>query len=258
MITLISPAKSLDYDTHLPLKEFSIPNHLPDSKSLMKSLRFYDPDNLSSLMGVSEKLAILNFERNMNWSPPVRLEKNSRQAIYAFKGDVYMGIDSYSLSKNQIKFLNNHLRILSGLYGILKPLDLIKPYRLEMGTNINNSKGKNLYEFWGNKITASVNESLSTHRNKTVVNLASVEYFSSVKLSGLEGKVVKPTFKDYKKGKYKIISFFAKRARGLMVRYLAENKIDRPEDLNNFNLGGYKYSKKDSSELEPVFLRKQI
>ena len=169
-----------------------------------------------------------------------------------------MGIDSYSLSKNQIKFLNNHLRILSGLYGILKPLDLIKPYRLEMGTNINNSKGKNLYEFWGNKITASVNETLSTHRNKTVVNLASVEYFSSVKLSGLESKVVKPTFKDYKKGKYKIISFFAKRERGLMVRYLAENKIDRPEDLNNFNLGGYKYSKKDSSELEPVFLRKQI
>lgn len=258
MITLISPAKFLDYDTHLPLSEFSIANHLSDSKSLIKSLRFYDPDNLSSLMGVSEKLAILNFERNMNWSSPTRLEKNSRQAIYAFKGDVYMGIDSYSLSKNQINFLNNHLRILSGLYGILKPLDLIKPYRLEMGTKINNSKGKNLYEFWGNKITASVNETLSTHRNKTVVNLASAEYFSSIKLSELESKVVKPAFKDYKKGKYKIISFFAKRARGLMVRYLAENKIDKPEDLNDFNLGGYKYSKKDSSELEPVFLRKQI
>ena len=256
MITLLSPAKTLDYESPLPVKDFSVPGNLKHSKQLIKALRKKDPQDLSDLMGLSEKLANLNFERNMNWEPPVKHSDDIRQAIFAFKGDVYTGLSAYSLKKSDINFLDKHVRILSGLYGILKPLDLMSPYRLEMGTKLETSEGKDLYEFWGQEITNSINESISTHKSKYILNLASVEYFSSVKKDLLNGEVISPVFKDYKNGKYKIISFFAKKARGSMTRYLVENRIDSPKDISGFDYDGYKYSKSESTEYSPVFLRK--
>ena len=256
MITLLSPAKTLDYESPLPVKDFSVPENLRQSKQLIKALRKKDPQDLSDLMGLSEKLANLNFERNMNWEPPVKHSDDIRQAIFAFKGDVYTGLSAYSLKKSDINFLDKHVRILSGLYGILKPLDLMSPYRLEMGTKLETSEGKDLYEFWGQEITNSINESISTHKSKYILNLASVEYFSSVKKDLLNGEVISPVFKDYKNGKYKIISFFAKKARGSMTRYLVENRIDSPKDISGFDYDGYKYSKSESTEFSPVFLRK--
>tara|TARA_A100001037_G_scaffold109578_1_gene99827 strand:+ start:663 stop:1436 length:774 start_codon:yes stop_codon:yes gene_type:complete len=256
MITLLSPAKTLDYESPLPVKDFSVPGNLKQSKQLIKALRKKDPQDLSDLMGLSEKLANLNFERNMNWEPPVKHSDDIRQAIFAFKGDVYTGLSAYSLKKSDINFLDKHVRILSGLYGILKPLDLMSPYRLEMGTKLETSEGKDLYEFWGQEITNSINESISTHKSKYILNLASVEYFSSVKKDLLNGEVISPVFKDYKNGKYKIISFFAKKARGSMTRYLVENRIDSPKDISGFDYDGYKYSKSESTEFSPVFLRK--
>ena len=256
MITLLSPAKTLDYESPLPVKDFSVPGNLRQSKQLIKALRKKDPKDLSDLMGLSEKLANLNFERNMNWEPPVKHSDDIRQAIFAFKGDVYTGLSAYSLKKSDINFLDKHVRILSGLYGILKPLDLMSPYRLEMGTKLETSEGKDLYEFWGQEITNSINESISSHKSKYILNLASVEYFSSVKKDLLNGEVISPVFKDYKNGKYKIISFFAKKARGSMTRYLVENRIDSPKDISGFDYDGYKYSKSESTEYSPVFLRK--
>ena len=256
MITLLSPAKTLDYESPLPVKDFSVPENLRQSKQLIKALRKKDPQDLSDLMGLSEKLANLNFERNMNWEPPVKHSDDIRQAIFAFKGDVYTGLSAYSLKKSDINFLDKHVRILSGLYGILKPLDLMSPYRLEMGTKLETSEGKDLYEFWGQEITNSINESIFSHKSKYILNLASVEYFSSVKKDLLNGEVISPVFKDYKNGKYKIISFFAKKARGSMTRYLVENRIDSPKDISGFDYDGYKYSKSESTEYSPVFLRK--
>ena len=256
MISLIAPAKTLDYESNLEIDDFSVSEHLKDSKILIKELQNKSPDDLSSLMGLSEKLSELNFERNMNWKSPTKPSVVSRQAIYAFKGDVYMGLEANSLTKREINYAQKHLGILSGLYGLLKPLDLIYPYRLEMGTKMQTKKGKNLYEFWGNKITNHLNTLLKSHKNKGVINLASVEYFSSVNRDELIGPCISPVFKDYKNGKYKIISFYAKKARGMMARYIIQNKVDSLEALKTFDAGGYKYSKKDSGEFSPVFLRK--
>ena len=258
MISLIAPAKTLDYESDLKITDFSVASHLKDSKVLIKELQNKSPDELSSLMGLSEKLSTLNFERNMNWKVPKKPSSVSRQAIYAFKGDVYMGLEAETVSKRQINYAQKHLAILSGLYGLLKPLDLIYPYRLEMGTKMKNSKGKNLYEFWGSKITDNLNEQMSGHKRKGVINLASVEYFSSVKPNELSGPCISPVFKDYKNGDYKIISFFAKKARGMMARFIIENKADSLDEIKEFNSSGYKYSKKDSSEFSPVFLRKTV
>ena len=256
MISLIAPAKTLDYESNLEIDDFSVSEHLKDSKVLIKELQNKSPDDLSSLMGLSEKLSVLNFERNMNWKSPTKPSIVSRQAIYAFKGDVYMGLEANSLTKREINYAQKHLGILSGLYGLLKPLDLIYPYRLEMGTKMQTKKGKNLYEFWGSKITDHLNTLLESHKNKGVINLASVEYFSSVNPDELIGPCISPVFKDYKNGKYKIISFYAKKARGMMARYIIQNKVDSLEALKTFDAGGYKYSKKDSGEFSPVFLRK--
>ena len=255
MIALIAPAKRLDYDSNLSVEDFSIAEHLKESKKLIKELQKKSPEDLSSLMGLSENLSVLNFERNMNWQVPKKPSNEVRQAIFAFKGDVYVGLDSETLSKSDIKYAQKNLAILSGLYGLLKPLDLMYPYRLEMGTKMKNENGKNLYEFWGNKITTSINALAKKNNSKGIINLASVEYFSSVKTENLDLPVYSPVFKDFKNGKYKIISFFAKKARGSMARFVIQNKIKNPADLNKFNLGGYKYSKKDSSEYSPVFLR---
>lgn len=255
MIALIAPAKRLDYDSDLSVEDFSIAEHLKESKELIKELQKKSPEDLSSLMGLSENLSMLNFERNMNWQVPKKPSNEVRQAIFAFKGDVYVGLDSETLSKSDIKYAQKNLAILSGLYGLLKPLDLMYPYRLEMGTKMKNEKGKNLYEFWGNKITTSINALAKKNNSKGIINLASVEYFTSVKAENLDLPVYSPVFKDFKNGKYKIISFFAKKARGSMVRFVIQNKIKNPAGLNKFNLDGYKYSKKDSSEYSPVFLR---
>ena len=255
MIALIAPAKRLDYDSDLSVEDFSIAEHLKESKKLIKELQKKSPEDLSSLMGLSENLSILNFERNMNWQAPKKPSNEVRQALFAFKGDVYVGLDSETLSKSDIKYAQKNLAILSGLYGLLKPLDLMYPYRLEMGTKMKNENGKNLYEFWGNKITTSINALAKKNNSKGIINLASVEYFSSVKTENLDLPVYSPVFKDFKNGKYKIISFFAKKARGSMARFVIQNKIKNPTDLNKFNLDGYKYSAKDSSEYSPVFLR---
>ena len=255
MIVLIAPAKRLDYDSDLSVEDFSVAEHLRESKELIKELQKKSPEDLSSLMGLSVNLSMLNFERNMNWQVPKKPSNEVRQAIFAFKGDVYVGLDSETLSKSDIKYAQKNLAILSGLYGLLKPLDLMYPYRLEMGTKMKNEKGKNLYEFWGNKITTSINALAKKNNSKGIINLASVEYFTSVKTENLDLPVYSPVFKDFKNGKYKIISFFAKKARGSMARFVIQNKIKKPEDLNKFNLDGYKYSKKDSSEYSPVFLR---
>ena len=255
MIALIAPAKRLDYDSDLSVEDFSVAEHLKESKELIKELQKKNPEDLSSLMGLSENLSMLNFERNMNWQVPKKPSNEVRQAIFAFKGDVYVGLDSETLSKSDIKYAQKNLAILSGLYGLLKPLDLMYPYRLEMGTKMKNEKGKNLYEFWGNKITTSINALAKKNNSKGIINLASVEYFSSVKTENLDLPVYSPVFKDFKNGKYKIISFFAKKARGSMARFVIQNKIKNPTDLNKFNLDGYKYSAKDSSEYSPVFLR---
>ena len=256
MLILVSPAKTLDYESELDVKDFSVAPLLSDSELLIKELQQKNPDDLSSLMGLSEKLALLNFDRNMNWSRPTKPSESARQAIFAFKGDVYHGLDASSLSKAEIKYANKNLCILSGLYGLLKPLDLMYPYRLEMGTKMKNNRGNNLYEFWGSKVTELLNDFAMDNRSKAIVNLASVEYFSVIKKDQINLPIINPVFKDYKNGQYKIVSFFAKKARGLMSRFIIQNQIKKPEDLIEFNLDGYRYSKKESKENLPVFLRK--
>ena len=256
MLILVSPAKTLDYESELDVKDFSVAPLLSDSELLIKELQQKNPDDLSSLMGLSEKLSLLNFDRNMNWRRPTKPSDSARQAIFAFKGDVYQGLDASSLSKSEIKYANKNLCILSGLYGLLKPLDLMYPYRLEMGTKMKNKRGNNLYEFWGSKVTELVNDLATDNRSKAIVNLASVEYFSVLKTDQINLPIINPVFKDYKNGQYKIVSFFAKKARGLMSRFIIQNKIKKSEDLMDFNLDGYRYSKKESKENSPVFLRK--
>ena len=255
MIALIAPAKRLDYDSDLSIQDYSIAEHLKDSKKLIKELQKKSPEDLSSLMGLSENLSMLNFERNMNWQAPKKPSNDVRQAIFAFKGDVYVGLDSETLSKADIKYAQKNLAILSGLYGLLKPLDLMYPYRLEMGTKMKNEKGKNLYEFWGNKITESINVLAKENNSKGIINLASVEYFSSVKTKNLDLPVYSPVFKDFKNGKYKIISFFAKKARGMMVRFAIDNNIGEPEKLRDFDYDGYSYNHELSKLDNWVFCR---
>ena len=256
MLILVSPAKTLDYESDIRIDDFSIASHLSDSEILIKELQKKNPDDLSSLMGLSEKLSILNFERYMNWKKPTKPSDNTRQAIFAFKGDVYQGLDVNSLSKAEINYAQKNLCILSGLYGLLKPLDLMYPYRLEMGTKMKNKHGDNLYKFWGSKINKTINDLSKENKSKAIVNLASVEYFSVLKKDQINLPVINPVFKDYKNGNYKIISFFAKKARGTMARFIIQNKIKKPEDLMSFDLDGYRYSKKESKENSPVFLRK--
>ena len=254
MITVISPAKKLDLEISAPSLELSKPDFLGQSRKLNKILREYNELDLMELMHVSKNIASLNVDRNQQWKTPFT-EKNATPAILTFKGDVYQGLDASTLNKNDLKFSQKHLRILSGLYGLLRPLDLMQPYRLEMGTKLENDKGKNLYEFWGAQITDAINQELSSHRNKTLVNLASNEYFKSVQPGRLDGEVVTPAFKEKKNGDYKMIGIFAKKARGLMSRYLIKNRIDRAEDLKAFDLEDYRYNEKLSDEHNWVFTR---
>ena len=256
MLLIISPAKTLDYETPPITEQFTQPDFLEHSAELIAKLRQLSPADISGLMGVSDKLAQLNAARFQSWSPPFD-PTNAKQALLAFKGDVYSGLDAETLTAKQLSFAQQHLRILSGLYGLLRPLDLMQAYRLEMGIRLANRRGKDLYQFWGNIITEQLNEELAGQKEKTLVNLASNEYFKSVQAKDIAGSIVTPIFKDWKNGQYKIISFYVKKARGLMCRYVINNHIDHVEKLQGFDYGGYAFDESVSSEREWVFNRKQ-
>lgn len=257
MLLVISPAKNLDYETPLPTTEFTQPELLEHSEELIHRCIQLTPADLSSLMGISDKLAGLNAARFGEWSLPFTPD-NSRQAVLAFNGDVYAGMDAYSFTQNDFNFAQKHLRILSGLYGVLKPLDLMQAYRLEMGTRLDNERGTNLYQFWGQTITNSINTSLSEQNDDVLINLASTEYFKSIKPKSLNATVITPAFKDWKNGQYKMISFFAKKARGAMARYIIKNQISDVQKLKEFDVDGYGYNADLSTDAVPVFTRKVL
>lgn len=252
MKIIISPAKSLDFEAKLPTKKFSENSFLEKSETINKVLKKKSPKQLSKLMSISEKLSELNYQRNQEWNLPFSVE-NARPAVYAFNGDVYTGLDAYTIPSNKLDSLQDKLRILSGLYGVLKPLDLIQPYRLEMGTNLKVGKTKNLYEFWKKTVTQSLNNELS--ENELFINLASKEYSDVIDFKTLKGIHITPEFKDYKDGKLKIISFFAKKARGLMVRYIIDNDCKTIEDLKDFNYENYRFDHSLSKGKKLVFTR---
>ncbi|TNF91687.1 MAG: peroxide stress protein YaaA [Gammaproteobacteria bacterium] len=256
MLTVISPAKTLDYDTPTVTDSFTQPAHLTQSRKLIKRLRELSATDLSSLMHISDGLAELNQQRFKQWKTPFKPE-NARQALFAFKGDVYLGLDAYSLNPDNVEFAQDHLRILSGLYGLLRPLDLMQPYRLEMGTRLDTEQGSNLYQFWDDRITRSLNQELKQSDTRTLINLASTEYFKSIKPKQLQADIITPAFKEYRDGQYKFIQFFAKKARGLMARYIIDNRIDDSEGLKDFNYEGYGYKPSLSNEREWVFTRRQ-
>ena len=237
-------------------RKASQPRFLARSAELVEDARALSPADIRELMGVSEKIAQLNHQRFMNWGLPFTRD-NAKQALLAFRGDVYTGLDADSLSAGQLTFAQQHLRILSGLYGLLRPLDLIQPYRLEMGLKFSNGGGANLYAFWGDTITAELNRGLKKSGSRVLLNLASKEYFRAVKPGALDAEVITPIFKDLKGGKYKIISFFAKKARGQMARFVIDRELNEPAALKTFKTDGYRYSKAESTARELVFTRDQ-
>ncbi len=252
MLIVLSPAKTLDYSVDAK-SNHTAPQFLSQSSKLIKNLKEKEPKEIASLMGLSDKLASLNFDRYQSWKASKTVSSDAKPSMLVFKGDVYQGLEAENFNAKQIKFAQKHLRILSGLYGILRPMDVMRPYRLEMGTKLQTSRGKNLYEFWRQKITSFLNSELE--EEELFVNLASTEYFSSVDQKVLKTPIIAPQFKDFKNGKHKIISFYAKRARGLMARWIIENNIKDFEKLSKFNSDGYYFSKSESSASEPVFLR---
>ena len=252
MKIVVSPAKSLNFESPLPIQNYTESLFLKDAETIQKTLKKKKPKQLMELMDISEKLADLNWERNQNWSLPFSPE-NARPAVFAFDGDVYTGLDAYTIPTDKFPLLEDKLRILSGLYGILKPLDLMQPYRLEMGTSLPIGTKKNLYEFWKKKVTASLNSELQ--ENELFINLASNEYFSAVDTKTLKVPVITPEFKDYKDGKLKMISFFAKKARGLMVRYIIDTNAETIADLKQFNYDGYAFDANLSKGNTLVFTR---
>lgn len=254
MKLVISPAKSLDFETKLPTEKFSKPNFIEQSKVINKVLKKLSPKELSDLMVISDKLADLNWQRNQDRNFETNaISIQARQAIFAFNGEVYTGLDAYSIPSENFDVLNDKVRILSGLYGILKPFDLIEPYRLEMGKKLKVGKNDNLYQIWKPLIAEYLNNELN--ENDVLVNLASNEYFSAVDVKLLKAKVITPEFKDYKDGKLKVISFFAKKARGLMARYIVDNNIDSIDDLKLFNVEGYMFDELLSSKNKIIFTR---
>jgi len=256
MLIVISPAKTLDYETPPKTKVFTIPDYLDHSQRLINRLRNFSSLDISDLMNVSAKIANLNFDRYESWKKPFT-QKNAKQAILAFKGDVYTGLGAETFKADDFKFAQNHLRVLSGLYGLLRPLDLMQPYRLEMGTKLKTDEGKNLYEFWGADITDGINKQLKKIKSDILINLASNEYFKSVKPKELNAEIITPAFKEFKNGDYKMIGIYAKKARGLLSRYIIQNKLNDPEDIKSFSEEGYKFNKKLSKDNNWVFTRKQ-
>ena len=256
MLFLLSPAKSLDYDTPAEGVPHTLPQFVSQSAELIEVLKHKTPAEISQLMDLSDNLAALNVARYEAWRPKFS-QKNSKQAVLAFNGDVYEGLDAKSLKLKDLEWAQEHICILSGLYGVLRPLDWMQPYRLEMGTALANPRGQNLYHFWGDGIAQHLNKQLATHKTPVVINLASQEYFKAVDRKVLNARVIDCVFEDYKGGKYKVISFFAKRARGLLARYAIEKKIQNPEKLKDFKVEGYAYVASESDDNRLVFRRRE-
>jgi cytoplasmic iron level regulating protein YaaA (DUF328/UPF0246 family) len=256
MLIVVSPAKTLDYESPLPTTRFTQPELTSHSAELIKVCRTLTPQDIADLMKVSDKIAGLNVARFEQWTETFTPD-NSRPAIFAFKGDVYTGLEAETLSEADLDYAQTHLRMLSGLYGLLKPLDLMQPYRLEMGTKLGNERGSNLYQFWGNIITDKLNEAIKAQEDNVLINLASNEYFKAVKPKALDAQVITPVFKDCKNGQYKVISFFAKKARGMMARYIIENRIESVKQLESFDTAGYYYCAAESTATELVFKREE-
>ena len=254
MLTLLSPAKTLDFETPPVTPHHTTPDFLDDSASLIDVLRHYSPDDISALMKLSPALSELNVARYHDWSLPYP-DGAAKAAVLAFKGDVYTGLDADHMSVADLDYAQDNLRILSGLYGLLRPLDLILPYRLEMGTKLGNPKGKDLYAFWGERLTQALNDVIEAGAHSHVVNLASNEYFKAVKPKKLKAPLVTPVFKDEKNGQYKIISFYAKKARGMMAAYQIRERISDVHDLKAFDVAGYRFNEEESGDAEWVFKR---
>lgn len=254
MLMVISPAKTLDFETPAITGRSTAPEFIDQSKQLVEQLRALSPTDISGLMGISDALGELNFERFLNWHAPFTRD-NAKQALLAFRGDVYTGLDADSFGDEDFRFAQQHLRILSGLYGLLKPLDLIQPYRLEMGTRFANNRGDNLYQFWGDSLTEAANRQLKKLGSEVLLNLASNEYFKALNQSALAGDVITPVFKDLKGDKYKIVSFFAKKARGMMAAYVIKHRITDVDAIKKFRQGGYRYNAAVSTAREWVFTR---
>jgi uncharacterized protein len=255
MLIFLSPAKSLDYKTPPHVATHTLPAYLKQSETLIKQLRKLSPADIAQLMDLSDPLALLNFNRYADWSLPFSPD-NAKQAVLAFDGDVYDGLNARTLSAEDLEFAQAQVRILSGLYGILKPLDLIQPYRLEMGTRFANKAGKDLYAFWGEQLLAAINAELAEMPRPVVINLASEEYFKAAVGRKLKGGLIQPVFEDWKNGQYKIISFYAKRARGLMTRYAVLNRLNEPEGLKDFAEDGYAFAPEVSDDKQWVFRRR--
>ena len=256
MLLVISPAKTLDYETPPKTREFTVPDYLDDSQQLVRRARRYSALDIAEVMDVSMAIAELNHERFANWHTPFTPD-NAKQALLAFKGDVYTGLDAQSMKAADFKFAQKHLRILSGLYGLLRPLDLMQAYRLEMGRKVDNDRGKNLYEFWGTTITEGLNAQLKKLKSEVLVNLASNEYFKSVRPKALNAEVITPEFKDWKNGDYKMMGVYAKKARGQLSRFVIDNRITDPEAMKAFAVDGYRFNKKLSKDNKWVFTRRQ-
>ncbi|HIF9093697.1 TPA: peroxide stress protein YaaA [Photobacterium damselae] len=256
MLIVVSPAKTLDYESPLVTEQYTLPELTEHSQQLIEVCRELTPMDIARLMKVSDKIAGLNAARFAEWVPTFTPE-NARPAMFAFKGDVYTGLAAETMTDEQIAYAQQHFRMLSGLYGLLRPLDLMQPYRLEMGTKLENPRGANLYQFWGNIITDKVNLALAEQGDDILVNLASNEYFKSVKPKQVKGTIITPVFKDAKKGQYKVISFYAKKARGLMARYIIDNQIDSIEKLKEFDAAGYYFVAAESTAIELVFKREE-
>ncbi len=254
MLIVVSPAKTLDYETAPVTDSASQPMFMEHSALLIEELKTHSVQDIAELMKLSDKLASLNVARYESWEPECTTS-NAKQAVLAFKGDVYTGLDAENLSEADLQFAQQHLRILSGLYGVLKPLDLMQPYRLEMGTKLNNQRGKNLYEFWGTTICDYLNQELAAQTNPVLINLASNEYYKAAKEKSIQSRIITPQFKDWKNGQYKMISFYAKKARGLMTRYIIQNRIENPEQLKDFDLEGYRFAESMSEGDSWTFIR---
>lgn len=254
MLAIISPAKTLDFESPAPTRKHTQPMFLEESGELIDELRRFAPPDVADLMGISSKLAELNVDRYATWQPPFT-RRNARQAVLAFKGDVYLGLNAYGYTERDFTWAQKHVRILSGLHGLLKPLDLIQPYRLEMGTRLRTNRGSDLYSFWEDKVTAALNEAIAAQKQPLLINLASNEYFNAVDAGRIDARIVTPTFKDLNNGRYKFLSFYAKKARGLMTSYIVKNRVSTLKALKAFDWQGYRFCKEQSRADEWVFLR---
>lgn len=256
MLIILSPAKSLDLETPVEGGQFSQPAFLGDARKLVQRLKAMNPEQLSELMDMSSRLATLNHQRFADWHTPFGAH-NARPAIFTFVGDVYQGFNARQLSPADLAYAQDHLRILSGLYGILRPLDLMQAYRLEMGTSLGNERGQDLYAFWRDKLTRSINRDLAKEQGKILVNLASNEYFNALQADRIDGTLITPAFKDFSNGKYRFLSFYAKQARGSMAAWIVRQRIEDPGMLRKFAVDGYRYSAEESTPAQPVFLRRR-